>query len=945
MTVEVAPGVYRVEDTCAVYLIVAEGPERTAVAIDFGAGRALEELPGLGISRITDVLMTHHHRDQGQGLPLALAHGARIHVPPVEVDLFERVDQMWRSRTLDNCYTVREDRFSLLEPVPVTSTVPEYRRFDVGGVRLLVLPTPGHTVGSVSYLLERDGRRTAFTGDLVYGAGKVWSLAATQWSYTENEGPAMTVLSCWLLAEEAPEVLLPSHGRPIPDAVAALELLAGRMQTYVDSRRPYPWDLRQWLRSPYVPLTEHLLLNHTSLAASYVLLSRSGEALVVDYGYDLTTGLPYGTDRAARRPWLASLPALKATYGVRAVTVALPTHYHDDHVAGMPLLREVEGTEIWAPANVAPVLADPWREDLPCQWFEPIHADRVLPLGESFRWQEYTITVHDQPGHTRYAAAYSLEVDGVRVIFTGDQQDGLGVPGIRRELLNYQYRNRFSPEDFRTSAALYRRVAPGLMLSGHWAPRTVDAAYLDDLAGRAEELVALHADLLPSDDLDLASDAVLARLVPYRSAVPPGGTVTVQVEVRNPLRQPATVEVVPVLPTGWAAPPVPAVAVAAGGSVVLPFVVTVGHRVARRERIAVDLTIGALRLGQHAEALVDVVAPPADRRAGPVLGLDIGGTKLAAAVVTSDGTVLGASRQPTRREEGPDRVLERLFALGRDAVEAAGVGPVVAVGVSCGGPLDATAGVLNAPLHLPGWHDVPVVALAEAAYGVPAALENDATAAALGEYRFGHGQTLPASAGTLLYLTLSTGVGGGAVVDGRLHRGAAGNGGEFGHLVVVPGGRTCLCGRQGCLERYVSGTSIADRAREALQAEGIGSVLAGRSDVRAEDVVAAVRAGDALASRLWCETTELLATALTDLVNAFEPDLVVLGGGVTRAGSLLLDPLRTAVGSTAMSPAARAVRLELTALGDAVGVVGAAAVAFDRLTKPDPTREPTEAYV
>jgi glucokinase len=337
----------------------------------------------------------------------------------------------------------------------------------------------------------------------------------------------------------------------------------------------------------------------------------------------------------------------------------------------------------------------------------------------------------------------------------------------------------------------------------------------------------------------------------------------------------------------------------------------------------------------------------------PVLGLDIGGTKLAVAVVWPDGSTAGLHVTPTRRDDGPERVLERLFALGHDAVAAAGLDVlrggdgerdgVAAVGISCGGPLDADAGVLLGPLHLPGWDAVPVVDLAAAAFGVPAALENDATAAALGEHRYGTGRTLPAGAGTLLYLTLSTGVGGGAVVDGRLHRGAAGNGGEFGHLVVQRGGRPCVCGRAGCLERYASGTSIAERAVEALRADGAASTLAGLPVVRAEDVAAAARAGDPLARAVWDETTALLGEAVADLVNVFEPDLVVLGGGVSRAGAQLLDPVRAVVRQAAMGPAAAAVRVETAALGDAVGVVGAAAVAFDRcdLTGCSSARQPS----
>lgn len=310
----------------------------------------------------------------------------------------------------------------------------------------------------------------------------------------------------------------------------------------------------------------------------------------------------------------------------------------------------------------------------------------------------------------------------------------------------------------------------------------------------------------------------------------------------------------------------------------------------------------------------------------PVLGLDIGGTKLAAGVVTPDGETTGFVVTPTRREEGPDAIIPRLFDLGREAMAAAGVAEVGAVGISCGGPLDADAGVLLSPLHLPGWNAVPITAMAEREFHVPAVLENDATAGALGEHRYGAGR----GTDTMLYLTVSTGVGGGAVIDGRLHRGAARNGGEFGHIVVRSGGRQCLCGRQGCLEMYASGTSIAARAREAVAERGADSSLARLEVIRGEDVAAAAAAGDPLAVELWDETVEMLAAGITDLVNVLEPNLVVLGGGVTRSGDQLLAPLRAAVLRDAMPPAAAAARIVLAQLGDAVCVAGAGAVAFDR---------------
>jgi glucokinase len=220
---------------------------------------------------------------------------------------------------------------------------------------------------------------------------------------------------------------------------------------------------------------------------------------------------------------------------------------------------------------------------------------------------------------------------------------------------------------------------------------------------------------------------------------------------------------------------------------------------------------------------------------------------------------------------------------------------------------------------------VPVTAIAEDAYDRPAVLENDATAAAAGEHRYGAGT----GARNMVSLPISTGVGGGVVVDGRLYRGA-GNGAELGHVTVDWRGRECRgCGRLGCLEAYVSGTSIAERAREAIIGNG-GSSLASLREPTAEDVAAAARAGDELAREIWDETVDALACGLTSIVNVFEPELVVLGGGVTRAGEQLLGPVRDWVRANAMEPAGRSTDIVQSALGERVGVVGAAAIVYDR---------------
>jgi glucokinase len=302
----------------------------------------------------------------------------------------------------------------------------------------------------------------------------------------------------------------------------------------------------------------------------------------------------------------------------------------------------------------------------------------------------------------------------------------------------------------------------------------------------------------------------------------------------------------------------------------------------------------------------------------PVLGLDIGGTKLAAGVVDGDGVVHSFVVAPSRADEGPEPTLERLFELGRRSVAESGLewNAIQAVGIGCGGPLDAERGILIAPPHLPGWKNVHVGELAQRAFQRPATLENDATAAAAGEHRWGAG----AGVSNMVYLTISTGVGGGVVIDGRLYRGSMGNGGELGHVTVDWHGRPCRgCGRRGCLEAYVSGTSIAERAREA-----------GLSYGTAEDVAAAARAGDAGAKALWDETVEALACGVTSIVNLFEPELVVIGGGVSRSGEQLIGPVRELVRASTMKPAGEKADIVASAFGDQVGVVGAAAIVYDR---------------
>jgi glyoxylase-like metal-dependent hydrolase (beta-lactamase superfamily II) len=313
-------------------------------------------------------------------------------------------------------------------------------------------------------------------------------------------------------------------------------------------------------------------------ATNYALLSDDGAALLIDFGYDVMTTAAV-TERTARRTLLWSLDALG-----HDVEAALVTHYHDDHVAGLNLLRDVTGAEVWAPENVAPILEAPERYDLPCLWFDPIPVDRTIAFEQPFRWHEYELTVYPLPGHTRYAAAISFEVDGTKILVTGDQQTDDGA----RSILNYQHRNRFVAEDFSASAQLYRRLRPDLLLGGHWLPLAVTDDLLFRLATDAERLRELHHELLPEEGF--GTEGFGARIEPYRSRP---GTTEFTVFVRNPFDRGETATVVLDGQTQT-------IELGPHGEGALTFVVTSDAP----RRIAADLTVGGTRFGQQAEALV-----------------------------------------------------------------------------------------------------------------------------------------------------------------------------------------------------------------------------------------------------------------------------------------------------------------------------------------------------
>ncbi len=311
-----------------------------------------------------------------------------------------------------------------------------------------------------------------------------------------------------------------------------------------------------------------------------------------------------------------------------------------------------------------------------------------------------------------------------------------------------------------------------------------------------------------------------------------------------------------------------------------------------------------------------------------VLGIDIGGTNLVVGAVAEDGSVLhGIRSEPTHSEKGSESVVERLLALGRAVIHDVKTNVrgahVVGVGAGAPGPLDTRRGIVLLTPNL-GWVDFPLRDRLQHGLGIPTALDNDANCAVLGEWWQGAARGVQHAIG----ITIGTGVGGGIVVNGRLYHGASDCAGEIGHTTIEVDGRRCGCGNYGCLEAYASGPAIARRAVEAV-ASGVPSTLpdyvGGVLDqITAQTVYQAAEDGDELALEVVHDTAKFLGVGIANMINIFNPEVVVVFGGVTRAGDRLFVPLKREVARRAFKPAVAACRIVAAELSGTAGVYGAA---------------------
>lgn len=307
-----------------------------------------------------------------------------------------------------------------------------------------------------------------------------------------------------------------------------------------------------------------------------------------------------------------------------------------------------------------------------------------------------------------------------------------------------------------------------------------------------------------------------------------------------------------------------------------------------------------------------------------VIGIDLGGTKISGAIADIDGNIINKYTIPTNANEGEQVVLNRIMSvidnlsikLGED------LSKIKAIGIGSPGPLDPKNGMIITTPNLP-FKNFKLVEPIKNKYNIPTFLDNDANVAAVGEYMLGAGKGTE----NMVYITVSTGIGGGAIINGKIYRGNTYNALEVGHMTIVPDGPKCNCGNHGCVEAVASGTAIGRQAMEAIK-KGENTSLVNYEKVTAAEVFIEAAKGDAVSQKILDKSLEYLGIGVANLITILDPEVFVIGGGVSNGGNIVFEKVQQVVNQRCFQVMAENCRIVPAKLGNDAGVIGAVSLAI-----------------
>jgi glyoxylase-like metal-dependent hydrolase (beta-lactamase superfamily II) len=594
-----------------------------ALLIGSGDAAILGAVKRLGISSVDWVLYTDHHRDQCEGAAQLKRAGVKIAVPTAETKFFRDATEIWQTADaiLYNRMNFRPDLFILRSSVEPDKELEPGEAFHWEGLEIQVVPTPGPTDGSVSYLVDIDGQKLAFTGDLIYGPGKLWNFYMLQKRFPGMRGdywgfggaaPEL-IASMDAVLSHHPAKLVPLHGVVMDhpaEAVAELKknihaamanyltLAAWRIYftgkfhdipeniTLPDNSSP-PADLDVPML-PQLPLPPAPSWLHFAASTSWYLQADDGTIFLLDCGF---------------YPLLDALARLKKSGTIKGIDGIWITHYHDDHTQSINAVRREYGAKFYVQKELQDVLENPYAYSMPALTPECTHVDHPLSEGEIINWKGYKMTGYYFPGQTIFHDGLLIEHNGTRIFMTGDSIANFGIDDYCS--YNRNFLGRDEPGYYQCLKLLLK-LKPALLVASHWGPLPYSDEYMEKALKLFEERRALFSLLFPWSDPNFGLDPSWVRAYPYRQFILPGQRVTIEARVYNHGGSPCQVSTELRAPPGWriekAAPAtIPA---HTEGKIGLAAVAP-AHPAKRREVLGLAVQFEGRDLGEITEALVD----------------------------------------------------------------------------------------------------------------------------------------------------------------------------------------------------------------------------------------------------------------------------------------------------------------------------------------------------
>lgn len=511
-----------IRDTCTTY-IVRRGDR--ALAIDCGQLAPDEAAAQCGVAAFERLLLTHFHRDQCGAAAQWTAAGVAVGLPFAERRFFAETDLLKASYDTYDNYTAYYPGRGALEDI-AGEALADYDRLQWEGVQFEIVPLPGHTFGSVGYVFELEGTRYLACGDLMAAPGKLHEYYSSQWSYMSFQGHVNLLESLAVARGLGVDTVLPGHGRPFAADEAAFEGLSQRLAELYEMFHGRPY---RPFRPDFRLLSEHVIEVANSSAKTYIVRDDAGHALLIDCGYMSNASISANPHRFIDQltPWL------KSDLGIEQVEWFLPSHYHDDHLAGLPALQLKYGTKVACSPELCDIIEHPQRYEMPCLVPHASRVDRVVGRDEAFHWRGIDFRIEQFPGQTWYHQLIGFEADGKRYLSIGDNISGLCFREGRDFIHSFIPKNRTPVSSYSDMPRQIKERRPDVLLTGHGGGVDCDPDQVDRWQGWMDRWTELFTEIIDQPDADMGMDPHWVEFYPYKVRAVPGDTVDFEVRIRN----------------------------------------------------------------------------------------------------------------------------------------------------------------------------------------------------------------------------------------------------------------------------------------------------------------------------------------------------------------------------------------------------------------------------